>query len=95
MTLVPKRKVMMTNEEKKIQETSASRWHPNAPLNPTLGGDQTETDYQASQDRPIETPASCPDMESITQVIPPVAESDDHIEHQWRASDKQSPDSRH
>ncbi len=76
---------MMTNEEKKIQETSASRWHPNAPLNPTLGADQNEADYQASQDRPIETPVSTPDMENVTQVIPPIVESDDSLDHQWRA----------
>jgi hypothetical protein len=85
----------MTNEEKKIQETSASRWHPNAPLNPTVGGEQTEADYQASQDRPIETPVSCPDMETVTQVIPPVVESDDSVEHQWRASDTPTIDQKH
>lgn len=81
----------MTNEEKKIQQTSVSKWHPNAPLNPTMGADQAETDFQALQDRPSEPPVSTPELENATQVIPPVAESDDEIEHQWRAADTTGP----
>jgi hypothetical protein len=75
----------MTSEEKKIQGTSVSKWHPNAPLNPNIGADQAETDFQCEQDRPHETPTSCPEMKDATQVLPPVAESDDNVEHQWSA----------
>ena len=77
----------MVNEENKIKETSATQWHPNAPLNPSMGAEQTETDFNASQDRPqAEVPVSRPHKKGEIPVVPPIiAESDDAIEHQWRA----------
>ena len=63
MTRCLLRKVMsmINKEEKKIQETSVTQWHPNAPLNPSMGAEQAETDFNANQDRPqIEVPVSRP-----------------------------------
>ena len=91
------REGLMNNEEKKIGETSAAKWHPNAPLNPAIGAEQAETDFNASQDRPqdAETPVSTPKFEDTKQVLPPVTESDDSLEHQWRAGGGASPEPRH
>lgn len=62
------------SEPKRIDPASASKeWHPNAPMNPN---------GKLAQPQPVSTPD--PDA---AELIPPVTESDDSIEHQWRASD--------
>lgn len=66
------------NKNKSEPSSASKEWHPNAPMNPNAA---------AAQPQPMSTPDP-----SSAELIPPVLESDDSIEHQWRAGDSKVTD---